>query len=377
MTEFHVDHIKELKDLEELKQWSKPCSSLQEQLIQSINYYNNILNLLTIIKNNLQFDSFIEISLLNLQDLDNHINKLINIRSIEEFIQDIHLNSQDQFLKVEYWCKNINSFQKNKQNYYNEPNIQSDEKQSIITDIKQVNQNETDSNSPSKINENNEPRIRNSEFQRPNLQKIQNSQIRAQSSNNPSKQSKIIIQQITDQKDTSKQIGFRFSQTLKFERIKLTNEGKIATGCGGFVLCEPSIPKEGKSSFKIRIDKCDQIYIGVCNKYYQQAYQFEPILQQFDKHGSYLINNLGQVYCCKDEKLNNVQKSFKFQSYDVICMIVDYVSKCIEWKQEIKKSMFYKMNFDSNEELYVCVKFQKKNFSNASSVEIVSYELNK
>ncbi|CAD8169151.1 unnamed protein product [Paramecium pentaurelia] len=473
LIEFHFDHITEIKDLHQISFWSQSCAPLQEQLIQSINQYSSIVDQLTNLKNSLQFDCSIDLSLLRLSDLNNHINSLVNLSSIQDFIQDIFNKSQDQLEMVTMLCKETISLQQYKENIYyqedkpeellddiqilaeiNEIKIESIEKKSNIDIDTNLSQNDTniktpekqprlslnDSNikTPEKQTGNQMPKIRNSE-QNSKVKSNQNntSQIRSQSYKNqisttqqrnsisnlkkiinqpkqqqvqtlskeqnymlqlkviqpekdkqktiktqeneitsPSNQSSIFIQQQEPLTTTTiiQQQGFRFSENLRSQRTKLQKNCKIAIGSGGFVLCEPCIPMEGQSQFEILIDKCDLVYLGICSKFIVQTYNFEPNIQAFDTHGSYLISNNGFSYSCMEQELNNVKQKLNFSSGDKITITVNFVSSLITWKTMYKK--LFTMRFDNTKEMYVCVKFQRLRFSNDSQVEILNYELN-
>ncbi|CAD8183416.1 unnamed protein product [Paramecium octaurelia] len=420
LIEFHSDHITEIRDLQQISFWAQSCAPLQEQLIQSINQYSSIVDKLTNLKNSLEFNTQIDLSLLRLSDLDNYITCVVNLSSIQDFIQEIFNKSQDQLEVVSILCKETISLQKFKENIYyqqdkpeelqveqieiiseaNENQKQSIEKQPDLQIVSDVDDSKM--RTPEKQKKKEQPKPRNSEQNRkiPSNYYVPTAQTRSQSYKNqisatqqrnsisnlkksniqqkpkqlyvntfslsskeqsnllqilgkkseddnkksiktqpseiqvPCFQDQIVIQQ--KELSPPKVQGFRFSENLKSQRIKLQKDCKIAIGFGGFCLCEPSIPMEGQSTFEIMIDKCDLVYLGICNKYAVQSYDYEPSMQAFDTHGSYLISNNGFSYSCLEQEFNNVKQKLNFSSGDRITIIVNYVKSQITWKTKYK-----------------------------------------
>ncbi|CAD8121335.1 unnamed protein product [Paramecium sonneborni] len=198
----------------------------------------------------------------------------------------------------------------------------------------------------------------------PQLQELAKKVSTIQSDINKLKKSQIAELNLPSQKqqiiqpsvEVSLNKNWKFSESDKFKSINIVIDGnKIEnfTNKIGFIILEPEINVMNQQKYIFKILQCKWIVLGLCHK---QFLNLKKALPDFysDNHGTYLVNNEGQIYSHISKSENYTNKQFGFSKDDEILIEVDSKQKKIIW-QNLNQKNILSLKIDITQKLHIII----------------------
>ncbi|CAD8115063.1 unnamed protein product [Paramecium primaurelia] len=330
----HSEHLHDLQDFTDFYNYVQEGLNTYNKMQNLAEELQSIAKLITIIINQLSFNPKINLKDMSIIAINNLINKIIRVKEVEKTMKN---NLELAMIPL----------QKIKQDF--QELIHKNNEQQLIREEPHK-----------KIPQKSKKQRRAVKECSKGLQIIQHQIMTKQEEIKhqvvcikPSK-SKDEKKQQQQQQMIINQGKYQFSNLYKNRAINVIQPENSAEGFG-FCVCDQAISKIGITLIAFRIIKCDwRIHIGVCDRDILIESKYDPNLANLD-HGTYLINNQGDVFSTADIENNDKSKSFKFYNKNIITIEIDYQLQQITWIKKQPNETFT-LKFDTQKELYPCVK---------------------
>ncbi|CAD8127542.1 unnamed protein product [Paramecium sonneborni] len=329
----HSEHLHDLQDFTDFYNYVQEGLNTYHNMQSLAEELQSIAKLITIIINQLSFNPKINLKDMSIIAINNLINKIIRVKEVEKILK-INLElAVVPLQKIKQDFKDLLFKNTEQQLVTEEPN------QKISQKSKKQKKTEKESLKQSLVQV---------------QQQIKQEEMKHQIVCIKPNKSKDEKKQQQQQQINQNQGKYQFSNIYKNRAINIIQPENSAEGFG-FCVCDQAISKSGTTIIAFRIVKCDwRIHIGVCDRDLLIESKYDPNLANIG-HGTYLINNQGDIFSTMDPENNDKSKSFKFYNKNIITIEINVEQQQITWIKKQPNETFT-LKFEIKKELYPCVK---------------------
>ncbi|CAK67164.1 unnamed protein product (macronuclear) [Paramecium tetraurelia] len=330
-----VKHLHDLQDFTDFYDYVQEGLNTYNKMQNLAEELQSIAKLITIIINQLTFNPKINLKDMSIIAINNLINKIIKVKEVEKTLKNNLELAVIPLQKIKQDFKEL---------------LQKNSEQQLIREEEPLKKTAVKSKKQKKAGKESSK----------GLQVVQNQK---QTKLEEFKHQVVCIKpsKLKDEKKQQQQQQiihnqgkYQFSNIYKNRAINVIQPENSAEGFG-FCVCDQAISKSGTTIIAFRIVKCDwRIHIGVCYRDMLIESKYDPNLANVG-HGTYLINNQGDVFSTIETEMNDKSLSFKFYNKNIITIEIDFVQSQITWIKKQPKETFT-LKFDTQKELYPCVK---------------------